>query len=112
VDAGNVSAAQAGWGVGCVSSCRQMPVSQCFNASAEGEDAANYPGIRIMSLYLNDSTVPLKDISAPELPWSVSSKQAVLGNMDWDYFSATCYFYGRELYKELKVGDMHKTSRA
>ena len=32
------------------------------------------------------------------LPWSVASPASINGTSGWGYFSATCWYYGRNLY--------------
>ena len=77
----------------------QMTLSQALNSTAEIAAAGLDPSvrIRIMTLARNTSSFPLDDISTPPLlPWSVASPETV-GGKDWDFFSAACYFFGREL---------------
>ncbi|GAB5033470.1 sialate o-acetylesterase-like [Nannochloropsis oceanica] len=57
----------------------QMTVNMCLNADEEGEAAESFPLLRLLTLQTNASTTPLDDISTPMHPWSVSSKELVLG---------------------------------
>jgi hypothetical protein len=75
-----------------------------WNASAEIAAAANYPGVRTMTVgQLFTSATPLLELGAPPtLPWSVASP-AVIGSGDWNATSATCWFYGKALADALGV---------
>lgn len=79
-----------------------MTVASVFNGEEEALDADNYANIRLFSIEQNESSIPLQDIAHAQLPWSRASYESVYGD-PWAYFSATCYFYGRELHKRLKV---------
>jgi sialate O-acetylesterase len=75
-----------------------------WNASAEIAAAANYPGVRTMTVgQVFTSATPLLELGAPPtLPWSVASP-AVIGSGDWNATSATCWFYGKQLADALGV---------
>ncbi len=66
---------------------------------------ANYPKIRLFKVQKAASGVPLQDFANHEEgyeTWRVcNSKNIFMGG--WGGFSATAYFYGRELYKTLNV---------
>lgn len=79
-----------------------MTVASVFKGEEEAHDADNYANIRLFGISRNESTTPLPDIAYAELPWSRASYESVYGG-PWAYFSAVCYFYGRELHKRLKV---------
>ncbi len=79
----------------------QFTVSQAFNASTEIADSVNYPNLRVFSVAQNASYTPLDDVaSKAPYQWGVSSPK-VIGGPDWQYFSASCYFFGRGVYKAL-----------
>jgi len=74
-----------------------------FNATAEINDANNYPNIRVFTVgQSTTSATPLAELAAVEQIWSVSSS-ASIGGPDWQYFSAVCWFFGKNLYEELNV---------
>ena len=81
----------------------QFSVPNAFNGSAEAADAANHPLIRVFTVGqgggMSDSA-PLRDFSSIEQPWSVASPAAI-GNGDFTYFSALCYFFARDLQEAL-----------
>ena len=79
----------------------QFTVDQAFNASEEIKDANNYPNIRLFTAPLTCSTTPLDELISVEEPWSVASEHSV-GGGNWSYFSATCWFFGKNLYQTLQ----------
>lgn len=76
-------------------------VSQVINASKAIEEANSYPEIRLFTASDIESSTPLYELKAVEQPWSVASAKAVDGG-NWKYFSAVCWFYGKNLYDQLK----------
>lgn len=79
----------------------QFTVSMVNNASAEIADSIHYPLMRVFSVAQKASLTPLYDVkSKAPYQWGVSSP-AVIGGPDWQYFSASCYFFGRTLYQQL-----------
>eukprot|EP00731_Ephydatia_muelleri_P021229 Em0013g956a len=79
----------------------QFTVSEVFNASEEIAMAANYPHIRLFTASLQSSSTPVLELLQVEQQWSVASPASV-GGPDWGYFSATCWFFGRNLYDQLQ----------
>eukprot|EP01006_Ploeotia_vitrea_P032955 TRINITY_DN65137_c0_g1_i1.p1 TRINITY_DN65137_c0_g1~~TRINITY_DN65137_c0_g1_i1.p1 ORF type:complete len:531 (-),score=48.51 TRINITY_DN65137_c0_g1_i1:29-1621(-) len=78
----------------------QFAVSQAFNATKEIAAANNFPYIRVFTVALQQSPTPLQDLGkAPEEPWAPASSHSI-GGKPWSYFSATCWFFARDLYKE------------
>jgi len=81
----------------------QMTVSEVFNATEEAAKANNYPNIRVFTVgQTTVSNTPLPELASIEQPWSVSSS-ASIGAAAWSYFSAACWFFGRDLYDRYKV---------
>lgn len=81
-----------------------MSVNNVFDAYAEIQDSINYPNIRMYSINNTVAYTPQYDgISKANYRWGVSgpaSFQPVMG-LQFSWFSATCYFFGRDLYKAL-----------
>jgi sialate O-acetylesterase len=62
---------------------------------------ANYPEIRLLEVPPKGSAQPVED---PKVEWLVCSPQTILVKRGGGHgFSACAYFFGRELYRELKV---------
>ena len=83
----------------------QLTLSQAFPATDTPIDTDTYsnPNLRLFVLPFNVSHTPLHDLGAPPLlPWTESSRVAVIGP-PWERFSAVCYFFGEKLYRRLKV---------
>ena len=76
----------------------EMGVGGCNNAAKEIA-AAKYPNIRLFTVEKVKAAQPANDVKGR---WAPCSPQ-VVGNGGWGGFSATAYFFGRKLYKELKV---------
>ncbi|MEZ6127617.1 MAG: sialate O-acetylesterase [Planctomycetaceae bacterium] len=70
-----------------------MTVSRCNNAQAEA-DAAKYPQIRMFQVSSAHATEPQDTCRGT---WVVCSPETVSG------FSATAYFFGRRLHRELNI---------
>lgn len=81
--------------------CFSMP--GVFNATAEIEDSINYPNIRLATVQLVLSDDPQNDApsKASTYTWIRSSPAAMSLDDAFGYYSATCYFFGRELHKAL-----------
>ena len=79
--------------VGSGQSNMEMQVSRVNNAQQEIA-AANYPEIRLFSVKLATSDVPLDNC---EGAWAVCTPETVSN------FSAVLFFFGRDLYKELNT---------
>ncbi|KAI8519942.1 hypothetical protein Bbelb_031990 [Branchiostoma belcheri] len=79
----------------------QFTVMMGFNSTEEILAANNYPNIRLFTAGLVGSDTPLSNLDRVEQPWSVASAASVGGGM-WNYFSALCWFYGRDLYDTLQ----------
>jgi sialate O-acetylesterase len=81
----------------------QFTVHSAFNASTEIIDANNYPNIRLFSVGQGTSSIqPLSEFSTISQLWSIASASTV-GVGDWSEFSAVCWFFGRDLYDNLRI---------
>jgi len=81
----------------------QFTVSIGLDAQQAIQDAENYPYVRLFTVGQgNISTVPQSEFISVEQPWSVATIQTV-GGPDWDYFSAACWFFGKELYDTQQI---------
>lgn len=80
----------------------QMSVPAVFNATAEIIDSANYPNLRLATVEQTTTDTPQPDVDTKaNYVWKRSGPDAVDGNAPFSYYSATCYFFGRDLYKSL-----------
>ena len=94
----------------------EFSTNMAFNASAEIADSANYPHIRLATPAKVVADAPLDDdTSKSPYIWSragpaafdstiPSASQYPWPDGAFTWFSATCYFFGRELYKSLGNG--------
>jgi sialate O-acetylesterase len=78
----------------------QFTVNMMFNASQEIANAGNFPKIRLFTASLNASQIPIEELIDINLKWSVASPQTV-GGPTWDYMSAVCWLYGRQIHQAL-----------
>lgn len=72
----------------------QMAVLGVKNADQEMKNADNYPNIRLCTVYNVKADAPQDDFPGF---WKPCDSQSV------KHFSATCYFFGKELYEKLNV---------
>ncbi len=84
----------------------EMTIGAVYDSQKEVADAINYPNIRLATVAKTTSDVPMDDVKSPTYyTWARSSPQSATGNQSdthWDaVFSATCYFFGRELSKSM-----------
>ena len=79
----------------CAGHNMEWPVAKSLNPETEIELSKNFPQLRLFSIDHSASAVPLPDFSKVN-PWRVCSPETV------SEFSATAYFFGRELSKGLK----------
>ncbi|XP_077993426.1 sialate O-acetylesterase-like [Glandiceps talaboti] len=79
----------------------EFTVFQAFNASEEAKDAINYPDIRLFAADKVYTEQELFDLQSVMEPWTRPSAKAVANN-SFTYFSAVCWFYGRDLYNHFK----------
>lgn len=79
----------------------RFAVSQVFNATEEIQDANNYPNIRIFTPSETGSTTPRLQLISIEEKWSIANNETI-GGSPWSYFSAMCWFFGKNMYNYLK----------
>eukprot|EP00118_Oscarella_pearsei_P024898 m.307063 g.307063 ORF g.307063 m.307063 type:complete len:497 (+) comp41859_c0_seq1:921-2411(+) len=76
----------------------QFTVPSAFNASMEIAAANRYENIRVMTVGQGtQSPTPLSELGSIAQNWSLASN-ASIGHGNWSYFSAACWFFGRDLY--------------
>ena len=76
----------------------QFTVSNGFNATAEIAAADHYPQIRVFTAALRASSTPLIELAEVEQEWALASHTSI-GGPNWGFFSATCWFFGRNVYE-------------
>lgn len=79
----------------------QFTLTQVVNASEAFKEADNYPDIRLFTASEVAFDTPLYELQKIEQPWSVASSESVNGGV-WKYFSAVCWFYGKNIYDQYK----------
>eukprot|EP01084_Bolivina_argentea_P060619 110741_1 len=79
----------------------QFTVDSAFNASQSLSEANNYPLIRLLSVSQRGAGTPQYQVLSFKQEWSVASNISV-GGGNWSYFSAMCWFYGKNLFDELQ----------
>jgi len=81
----------------------QFTVHSAFNNTAEIAAAALYSQIRLFTVGTSTSSAtPLTEFATISQTWSVAAP-ATVGVGDWNEFSAVCWFFGKNLYDQLKV---------
>eukprot|EP00310_Coccolithus_braarudii_P025044 CAMPEP_0183334410 /NCGR_PEP_ID=MMETSP0164_2-20130417/3020_1 /TAXON_ID=221442 /ORGANISM="Coccolithus pelagicus ssp braarudi, Strain PLY182g" /LENGTH=504 /DNA_ID=CAMNT_0025503537 /DNA_START=229 /DNA_END=1743 /DNA_ORIENTATION=+ len=71
-------------------------------ALQEAALADTLPLIRIFTVARASSKAgPLDDLETVLQPWAVASAQSVAGGGEWDFFSAVCWIFGREVFATL-----------
>jgi sialate O-acetylesterase len=79
----------------------EMSVPGVFDANSEIHDSANYPDLRLATVSKVIAKTPQQDVtSKSKYTWARSNPEA-FGNATFSYFSATCFFFGRDLYTSL-----------
>ena len=78
----------------------QFTVDMAFNGSQEIANAGNFPKIRLLTVSLIPAAVPVEELLGINQNWSVASPKSV-GGPSWNYFSATCWYYGRMVHQAL-----------
>ena len=75
-------------------------VDSAFNSSQSLQQANNYPNIRLYTIWEQVSNSTELEIQYIEQNWSIASNRSI-GNGNWTYFSAVCWFYAMNLYDYL-----------
>ena len=84
----------------------EYAVGGAFNHSAEIADSARYPNLRLYTVSKTTAATPQQDAAPENGGWAPASPQSVApnGTVIFDApFSATCYFFGRDLHREIGV---------
>lgn len=83
----------------------QFSVNDAFNASAEIADSIRYPDLRLFTVKLVTADAPQPDApTATNYTWGVSGPSTLVpvGGPAFSWFSATCYFFGRDMYRSFE----------
>jgi len=81
----------------------QMTVIQAFNGTQEVNEANYYPDIRVMTVGQGTiSQTPLLEFETIEQNWTYASNNSI-GGPSWSHFSATCWFFAKNLYNDLQI---------
>lgn len=83
----------------------ELCVDAVENSTSEIEDSINYPNLRLFAVRGSARDDPQVDVMSKysNEAWVVSGPSAfVHHDRYFSVFSATCYFFGRDLYKQLK----------
>ncbi|XP_003728359.2 sialate O-acetylesterase isoform X1 [Strongylocentrotus purpuratus] len=79
-------------------------VKSAFNGTEALQESYQYNLIRVLAVSEVESNVPLYDLQSLYQPWSLPNPDSLGGqNTNFElYFSAVCWFFGRDLYEHLK----------
>ena len=81
----------------------EMSVNDAFNATAQITDAGNFPDLRFFTVKGSTKGQPAKEVeTAANYSWGISRKQSFNLDQSFSWPSATCFFFGRELHKQLE----------
>eukprot|EP00301_Raphidiophrys_heterophryoidea_P026486 c915_g1_i1.p1 GENE.c915_g1_i1~~c915_g1_i1.p1 ORF type:complete len:574 (+),score=149.16 c915_g1_i1:43-1722(+) len=89
-------------------------LENAFNGTEQVTNSTNYPLIRLFAVKKVTSQTAQDELGGVELPWSIASPAATSMNHhqsiafrvdddNWLYFSAVCWFFGKELFDKLRV---------
>ncbi|EDO41559.1 predicted protein, partial [Nematostella vectensis] len=76
-------------------------ITQTNNPKEAAAEANHYLHIRLFTAERFNSTSPLYELKAIRQLWSVASSASINGGA-WKYFSAVCWFYGKNLFDRLQ----------
>ncbi|PRP89746.1 hypothetical protein PROFUN_00088 [Planoprotostelium fungivorum] len=79
-----------------------MSVQGVFNATEEIQKANNYPNIRVFNAALRTANTEQSELLNVSEAWAVASATTI-GQGLWEYFSATCWFFGKNTYDATQV---------
>lgn len=79
----------------------QFSTDQIFNATEELNGASKYRNIRLFTVAMKASVVPLPDLLDIVEFWSLPNATTV-GKSPFNYFSAVCWLFGKLLYEQLQ----------
>ena len=82
----------------------EFSTNDAFNSSEEIADSANYADLRLYTIKDTAADTPQLDgVSKANYTWSAAGPSAFVPptGAAFSYFSATCYFFGRDLYRSL-----------
>ena len=85
----------------------EFSVNDSFDGPEAVADSINYPNLRLFSVAEKASLLPLNDTInrwRDGEQWVVSQPMYV-GGPSFNYFSATCYFFGRSVYRAVNTGN-------
>ncbi|XP_071958438.1 sialate O-acetylesterase-like isoform X2 [Antedon mediterranea] len=78
-------------------------VKQAFNGTEELLKSYEYPNVRVFAVQQVESSIPFYDLKAVYQPWSQPTPETLgKDTATFTYFSAVCWFFGRDLYDHLK----------
>ena len=82
----------------------EMSVVAAFNASEKIADSIHYPHLRLATVQQTTADTPQVDVaSKANYTWARSGPDAMDAAGDaFSWYSASCYFFGREIYKPLE----------
>jgi sialate O-acetylesterase len=78
----------------------QMTLNFTFNGTEEIANAVKYPKIRVFTASTEGSAKPIEELLGIRLNWSLPSSSSLDGP-DWNYMSAVCWLYGRQIHEAL-----------
>lgn len=81
----------------------QMTLSSTLNGSEEIRNAHKYKKIRLLTLQRNNSATRLYDVIELAQKWSLPSETSLTSDAFWSHFSATCWYFGKQLHEKLNV---------
>ncbi|PRP76076.1 hypothetical protein PROFUN_12881 [Planoprotostelium fungivorum] len=73
-------------------------VPKSFNATEERKKANHYPNIRLFSAAQKTATTEQRELLGTALNWSGANETTVGTSSGSGYFSAACWFFGRDVY--------------
>jgi sialate O-acetylesterase len=80
----------------------QLSLTKDIDGASEISTGSQYDKIRLLSVDLRRSYVPVNDAILLKHKWTQPTA-AILGKGDWSSFSAVCWYYGKQLHLQLGV---------